>query len=88
MNPADLKWWHLALLRALDETNGFTAATIGQAVWTRSPPREAASTATPHLKKLAEWGLVKLLDDQRPMVWLRTPEGTAMLASHRGGRDG
>ena len=84
----DLKWWHVALLTALDETNGFTAGTIGKAVWKNSTAREAASTASPHLKKLAKWGLATTIDDKRPMIWITTPAGRAALSTLTGDRHG
>ena len=74
-----LKWWHVALLRVLNERGGFTAGTLGKEVWKTTDGRSSAASATPALKELERWGYAGRLDDGRPVIWIRTPAGTAAL---------
>lgn len=76
-----LRWYEVRILKSLSENCGETAMVVGLYVWGGSTPIQAASTATPALKKLESIGLVRRMDSDRPIIWMRTPAGTEAFES-------
>ena len=65
-----------ALLGALGEKAGTLSGEAAVAAWGFIDRREKAREAVKRLKTMERAGLVKRLDDLRPLCWLRTAAGT------------
>ncbi len=80
----ELKPWHTAILQFLaqniDPMSGFTVQYIAVAYWGDSSNRFSSSAAaTSSLKVMEKAGLVRRLDDRKPIIWAITDAGRAAL---------
>jgi hypothetical protein len=74
-----LSAYEIAMLRALDETGGSVTADVSEHAF-GSTRRERSANAHHSLKSMMRLGLVRTLDDQKPVCWCRTPSGTKVVA--------
>lgn len=77
----ELKWWERDILKVLREDHAESATYIGRTVWRSSNSRSAFAIATPALKSLEGRGLVRRMDHERPIMWMRTQAGTDLIQS-------
>ncbi len=64
------------LLAVLTEVGGFTSGAVAKSI---PMAGETGMTVRPDLIELSRRGLVRLLDDQKPVCWCRTVAGTAAV---------
>ncbi len=77
---------HRQILEYLAGNDGFVAADIGGKVWPDSPRRNASANVILYLRDLEHQGLVKRMDEKKPIVWMRTPAGDDALRECKPGR--
>lgn len=71
----------LEILKVLSESGGFTTGQVSKLAnfsWGGNA-RQKSGAVRSWLNQLMREGYVRLLDDQKPTCWCRTPEGTAAI---------
>lgn len=67
-----------ALLRALDERGGTLGSDAAERAW-GARDRKSSAEARKRLARMAADGLVRPLDGEKPVAWVRTRAGTEVL---------
>lgn len=73
--------YDLELLRNLNEDGGFATGRVAELAWSRSRQHLnkhiRSAWARVSLLRLEAEGLVRRMDNEKPVAWQRTQEGTA-----------
>lgn len=78
-----LSSYDVEILEILAEDGGFMTRDVAKGVtFFGSNTRQHSGAVRAWLMRLKEFGLVDTLDDQKPVCWKRTPEGTRALEEH------
>lgn len=75
-----------ALLAVLDETGGFTTGRASERAdhpYCRDNARQRSAAARYDFAEMMTEGLVRPIDDLKPIVWVRTKAGTAALVGQK-----
>jgi hypothetical protein len=74
-----LGWWHLEILRTLNEETGFSSHHLGDKIWPNLHRVSASGSARENCQELERRNLVRRFNALRPIGWCRTKEGTQAL---------
>ena len=84
MNLYNISIEQQELLKTLDDTIGMTAFAVAEtsAIYYGHPIKAASQYAAKGLVSMEGYGLCRRMDARRPVLWLRTEQGTAYLESN------
>lgn len=78
--PTSLDVRDKELLKAISQSGGFLPGEAAFNAWRVVDRRAGAREATSRFRAMEKMGLVKMLDDQKPVCWMRTDAGTAAIS--------